>query len=226
MVTSSSTFAATRPLEDPVAHLTCSSVLEYKKEAVIYSPVLPSNNLYMILRGTVKVHSMGDDGRDVIVEIYHINEFFGESALLNSRHGRESAVALQQNTRIMAWTSSVVEELMMERPRLAVALLQMLAHRCIDSARRIESLASDDMQRRLARALIHFSERLGRAMEDGSFQIMPLTHELISQYVGTSRELVTRYMNQFRRQGYLRYSRKGIVLYPDAIRNSLQCPTH
>ena len=222
MATSSSGLAATQLFEDPIAHLTCSSVLEYKKEAVIYSPVQPSTNLYMILRGTVKVHCMADDGREVIVDIYHIDEFFGESALLNSHNGREGAVAMEQNTRIMAWASSVVEDLMVERPRLGVALLQMLAQRCIHSARRIQSLASENMQRRLARTLIHFSERLGRAMEDGSFQIMPLSHELISQYVGTSRELVTQHMNQFRRQGYVRYSRKGMVLYPDAIRKSLQ----
>jgi CRP-like cAMP-binding protein len=99
--------------------------LEYKKEAVIYSPVQPSTNLYMILRGTVKVHCMGDDGREAIVDIYHIDEFFGESALLNSRNRSEGAVALEQNTRIMAWASSVVQELMVERPRLGVALLQM-----------------------------------------------------------------------------------------------------
>ena len=39
------------------------------------------------------------------------------------------------------------------------------------------------------------------------------THELLSQYVGTSREIVTHYMNQFRRLGFLQYSRRGIVLY-------------
>jgi CRP-like cAMP-binding protein len=49
----------------------------------------------------------------------------------------------------------------------------------------------------------------------------PLTHELLSQYVGTSREIVTHYMNQFRKQGYLRYSRKGIVLYRDALQDWL-----
>jgi hypothetical protein len=40
--------------------------------------------------------------------------------------------------------------------------------------------------------------------------MIPFTHELLSQYVGTSREIVTHYMNQFRRQGYLRYSRKRL----------------
>jgi CRP-like cAMP-binding protein len=40
----------------------------------------------------------------------------------------------------------------------------------------------------------------------------PVTHELFSQYVGTSREIVTHYMNQFRKQGLLQYSRKGMVV--------------
>jgi len=47
--------------------------------------------------------------------------------------------------------------------------------------------------------------------------MMPLTHELLSQYVGTSREIVTHYMNQFRRQGYLRYSRNAIFVHRDAL---------
>jgi len=52
--------------------------------------------------------------------------------------------------------------------------------------------------------------------------MMALTHELLSQYVGTSREIITHYMNQFRRDGYLRYSRKGILLHRDAMRDWLR----
>jgi CRP-like cAMP-binding protein len=121
----------------------------------------------------------------------------------------------------MVWTGAAVEDFMMRRPRLGIALVQMLTQRCVHLSRRIESFASDNIERRLARTLIHFSERLGRAREDGSVEMMPLTHELFSQYVGTSREIVTYYMNQFRRHGYVRYSRKAIVIYPDAIKKSL-----
>jgi CRP-like cAMP-binding protein len=80
----------------------------------------------------------------------------------------------------------------------------------------------DNIARRLARSLIRFSDRLGTAEEDGSVRMAPFTHELLSQYVGTSREIVTHYMNQFRRQGYLKYSRKEIILYRDAFRDWLR----
>ena len=51
--------------------------------------------------------------------------------------------------------------------------------------------------------------------------MMPFTHELLGQYIGTSREIVTQYMNQFRHQGYLSYSRKGILIHPKKIEDWL-----
>jgi len=75
----------------------------------------------------------------------------------------------------------------------------------------------DNIERRLARALMRFSERLGTPAEDGSVGMMPFTHELLSRHIGTSREVTTHYMNEFRKLGYLRYSRQGIVLYRDAL---------
>ena len=51
---------------------------------------------------------------------------------------------------------------------------------------------------------------------------MSLTHKLLAQYVGTSREVVTYKMNRFRHDGYLSYSRHAIVLDPDAIRAFLK----
>src|SRR5208337_1808543 len=104
----------------------------------------------------------------------------------------------------------------------AVALLQILVQRTMDFGHRIESFSVDNIARRQTRSLIRFSERLGTPEQDGSVRLAPFTHELLSQYVGTSREIVTHYMNQFRRQGYLRYSRKGILLHRDSLRDWLR----
>ena len=163
----------------------------------------------------------GNDGHQVVVDIYQPDEFFGESALLNLPHRCEQATALE-NTRLMAWTAAEIEDIVTKRPRLAVALLQILVQRTIDFTHRIQSFSVDNIARRLARSLIRFSERLGTVEENGSVRMAPFTHELLSQYVGTSREIVTQYMNQFRHQGYLKYSRKEIILYRDAFRDWLR----
>ena len=223
MASSAVVSAPQRALEDPLAHLPCSTILEYKKGQVIYNQDQPSTSIYLVIDGKVKVCRLADDGRQVVVDIYQPDEFFGESAFLGLAQRTEISVALE-NTKVMTWTTNEIEEITMKRPKLAIALLQLLVQRSMDFGYRIESFSVDNIARRLARTLIRFSERLGSKNDDGSVQMIPFTHELLSQYVGTSREIVTHYMNTFRRQGYLRYSRKGIMLYRDALREWLKQP--
>src|ERR1700678_2979656 len=188
------------PLEDPLAHLPCSTILEYRKGQTIYSQDQPSTSIYLVIDGKVKVCRLAEDGRQVVVDIYQPDEFFGESAFVGESQRSEVAVALE-STKLMIWTINEIEDIATRRPKLAIALLQLLVQRSMDFGSRIESFSVDNIARRLARALIRFSERLGQETEDGSVQMIPFTHELLSQYVGTSREIVTHYMNKFRRQG-------------------------
>lgn len=220
MATSSLAVAPQKQLEDPLAHLPCSNIVEYPKGQLIYNQDQPSTNIFLVIDGKVKVSRLAADGHQVVVDIYQPDEFFGESAFLDLPHRAEQASALD-DTRLMTWTATEIEDIVMKRPRLAVALLQILTQRTIDFTHRIEGFSVDNISRRLARSLLRFSDRLGTLEADGSVRMAPFTHELLSQYVGTSREIVTHYMNQFRRQGYLRYSRKGITLHRDALRGWL-----
>jgi CRP/FNR family transcriptional regulator len=221
MASTARVIAPQRTLEDPLAHLPCSSILEYKKGQSIYSDDQPSTSIYLVIEGKVKVSRLAGDGRQVILDIYQTDEFFGEPALLRLPERAEQATAME-SSRLMSWSTAEIEDIVSKRPRLAVALLQIMAQRTIEFGQRIESFSVDNIARRLARSLIRFSERLGTPEPDGSVRLAPFTHELLSQYVGTSREIVTHYMNQFRREGYLRYSRKGIVLYHDAFKEWLR----
>jgi CRP/FNR family cyclic AMP-dependent transcriptional regulator len=211
-------------LEDPLAYLPCSTIVEYSRGQLIYGRSQVSNSIYLVIDGKVKVCRTADDGRQVVVDIYQPDEFFGECAFLGEKHRTEEAVALDA-TKVMTWSTAEIEELVVRRPRLGIALVQLLVRRSQEFGARIESFSIDNIGRRLVRSLIRFSERLGRDSGDGSVDMMPFTHELLSQYVGTSREIVTHYMNQLRRQGYLKYSRKGISLNREALRDWLRRDT-
>jgi CRP/FNR family transcriptional regulator len=220
------TYAVTVPkdqLEDPLAYLPCSRIVEYRKGQVIYGAEQTASNLCLIIEGTVKVLRMSNDGHQIVMDIYHTDDFFGESAFLAGQTPKEQAVAME-NTKLMTWSVPALADIMARAPKLGIALLQLLAQRSLDFGNRLESFVVDNIARRLARSLIRFSERLGEENGDGSVLMMPFTHELLSQVVGTSREIVTHYMNQFRRQGYLQYSRKGISVHQNALRAWLRHP--
>lgn len=204
-------------IEDVLAHLPVSNTKEYDRRQMIYGPDNLTKSIYLVITGSVGISQIAEDGSEVLLDIVRPDELFGESAFLDGIRRSERATAIER-AKLMTWSISDIEDLVMKRPRLAVALLQILVQRNADLTRRIESFSIDTIERRLARALVRFSERLGTPDADGSVRMMPLTHEMLSRYIGTSRELVTQYMNQFRRQGYMTYSRRGILLYRDSLK--------
>jgi CRP/FNR family cyclic AMP-dependent transcriptional regulator len=221
-ISTKTTSVVTKVLEDPLAYLPCSTILDFRRGQAIYNQNQPSTDLCLVISGKVKISRVSAAGVSVLLDIYQADEFFGESALLGSPHP-ETADALER-TQVMTWTVGEIERLATERPKLALALLQMVVQRSLDFERRIESLAVEPIESRLVRALVRFSDRFGHPTAGGATEMLSFTHELLSQYVGTSREIVTHYMNQFRREGYVQYSRQSVVVNADAMKPGLsQC---
>lgn len=212
-------------MEDLLAYLPRSTIVQYTKGQIVYNPERPPTGLYLVIGGKIKVSRLADNGDQVVVDIYHTDEFFGESALINVGYQAEQATVLDKAP-LMTWTASEIENMVRMRPRLGLAILQMLVQRTVGFSQRIEIFSSGNIARRLAWSLIRFSERLGMPEDDGAVRMDPLTQQLLAEYVGTSREVLSQYMRQFQGQGYLRYSRKYIVVYPDAFKEWLRqnCP--
>jgi CRP/FNR family cyclic AMP-dependent transcriptional regulator len=210
-----------REMEDALMYLPRKGVTDYRKGQIIFDEHQPSKGLHLVVQGRVKVTIPLDDGTQTVVDIFTTDDFFGESSMLGSARYSERAVALD-NVTLMSWTSQEIDEQVERQPRLGIALIQMLVKRGLDYEERLQSFALDKTPERVIRSLLRFASRLGTPMEDGSIKIPPLTHQVISEYVGTSREIVTFQMNHLRQKGFLRYSRKGIQVYVDALREHLQ----
>ena len=208
-----------KQLEDPLAHLPCSTISDYKKGQVIYGHDNPVNNIFLILSGKVKVSRITENGRPIVIDVYRTDEFFGESAFLRLDLRGEVAVAAEP-TQVMSWGSDEIERISLTRPKLAIGLMQLQAQRSEEFVQRIVGFSGDTIGKRLACALIRFAERLGWSLGDGSTEMSALTHQFLAEHVGTSREIVTHCMNQLRRQGYLRYSRKSIQVYVGPLKAS------
>jgi len=204
------------PLEDALAYLPRRSVVEYRRGQVVYDETNPSVGLYLVAQGRVKVSVTMEDGSQSVSGIFTSDDLFGESALLGLTRRQECAAALETTT-LMSWTSEDIEEQIERQPKLGMALIQKLVKRCLDFEERLQSLALDKTPERVASSLLRFAERFGSPNGDGAVRIPPITHQLLSEYLGTSREIVTFQMNYLRREGLLRYSRKGIEIHTDAL---------
>ena len=208
-------------LEDALAYLPRKSITECRRGQVIYDETHPSPGLYLVVQGRVKVSVTMEDGTQSVSGIFCADDFFGECSLLGANAHQERATALE-TTSLMCWSSIEIEDYVERQPKLGMALIQKLVKRCLDFEERLQSLALDKTPQRVALSLLRFAQRFGTPVGDGALRIPPFTHQLLSEYLGTSREIVTFQMNHLRQQGFLRYSRKSIDVHADAMAEYLR----
>ncbi len=188
---------------------------------MIYRQDAKPDYVYRIRSGRVKLSRVCQDGRETVLEILKPGEILGEVAVLDDSLRPAQAQALDLVI-TDAWPVSLWRQHLDTDSRLGIWLAKRLNTRLRQAQDRIESLAYDSIPRRLARTMLENGERFGTQLEDGRLRLAPLTHEALAQQVATSREIITHYMNQFRQQGMLEYSRKWIDLQPEKLQQLLQ----
>jgi CRP-like cAMP-binding protein len=201
-------------------------VTAFDKGQTIYCSGDPATHIYLVMDGLVRTSTISMD-REIVVDFFGKLDLFGESALTFCDDPRSESAAAVEHALVMSWSVGDIHDLLALQPRLAVALLKLVAGRSNFFCRRIVSLSCDKISLRLARSLLWFAERFGTPESNGGVKIMRVTHAVLAGYLGTSRELVTIYMNQLRADGCVRYSRRGISVQPDLLREWLgKAETH
>jgi len=211
----------TRQFEDALTYLPRKPIIEFSRGKTIYDAQQPSEHLYVVILGRVKILSVAEDGCHTVGRIICAEGLFGESCIIGSQPRSESATALD-NCTLMAWNATEIEHQIEREPRLGLALAKHMVRQCIELQDRIESMAVHKTPERVMLALLQLAVDLGTPMSDGAVRVPALTHHTIAEYVGTSREIVTFQMNRLRRVGLIRYSRKFIDIYVQAIRETLR----
>jgi CRP/FNR family transcriptional regulator, cyclic AMP receptor protein len=206
---------------DPLTYLPRKPVQEYARRRIIYDPHQASDHLYLVILGRVKITNISEDGGQTIARIVCPEGLFGEACLIGNPKRSESAIALD-TVSAMCWSSSEIERHIEHEPRLGLALSQYMVRECIELQDRIESMAVHKTPERVMLSLIQLAHTLGEPNSDGSTRISALTHHTIAEFVGTSREIVTFQLNRLRRLGMLRYSRKFMDIYVEALSGRLR----
>ncbi len=207
--------------DDPLTYLPRRPLQEFGRGCAIYGQDQPATHLYVVILGRVKVVTASDDGAQTVGRIVCPDGLFGESCLIGAESHMESAIAMDHSS-VMAWSRADIELQIEREPRLGLALSQYVVRQCMELQERLESMATCKTPARVLLALVQLSEDIGMEQPDGNVRIASLTHHTLSEYVGTSREIVTFQMNRLRRLGILNYTRKYIELNPVAARELLR----
>ncbi|MEP7340028.1 MAG: Crp/Fnr family transcriptional regulator [Acidobacteriota bacterium] len=174
----------------------------------IYSLEDTASHVYVLLKGRVKILRTSAEGQQKILSIRYSGELFGELALAGSAvetRRSDEAVAVD-TTRVAVIRVADFWNAARRDPVLMQNAFQYVTKQLAEAHRQIESLVFDHNHRRLALALV---ELAGQASRSGE-QSVKLTHEELAELIGSTREVVTGMMIEFRQSGLIEYKRGDI----------------
>jgi CRP-like cAMP-binding protein len=182
----------------------------------------PGEAVYIILHGTVKIH-IEQGERDVIISVLGSGDLLGEMSLIDSVGRSASALTLENS--LMLWMDKTTFNYLLDNfPPVARNLVKILSARVRLSDQVIQSLATLDVNGRVARQLLAFAERYGREVADGVQVSIVLTQGDLADLVGASRKRVNQTMVFFKEQGlvstdadgrFIIHNREGLTRFCD-----------
>jgi len=199
-----------------------NTTAHFERNEVIYSAGDASDGMYLIESGRVKVSLLSHEGEEKIIGICQKGELVGEVCLCDRGPRENQAVALE-TVDVTSFRVAVLLRVLQSRPETVFSLLMVFCTRIQDYQQQLAALAFDDVRERLAKEMLRLGELPEGEPKRGAVELpVRLTHQELANLVSTTRDNVTRIMNEFRKDGLVNYDRKRIFISPDRLEDYLR----
>jgi CRP-like cAMP-binding protein len=180
-------------LQEVAAH---AQIRKVPTDTTIFYEGDPADAVFVVVNGRVKVVTTSSDGKEFILTVLGSGQVFGEMGLLEVAP-RSAAVITITEVELMVIKRDDFDRLIESSPTISRKLMAILSRRLRRANSKMESLAYMDVAGRLARYLLDMALDHGQRLGNGWVVVKRPTHSDIAHSIGTSRETVSRLINEF-----------------------------
>ena len=160
--------------------------------------------LFAVQSGRLEVSVLSEDGRRLVLDVMRRGAILGEIALFDPGPRTATATAVVE-TRLLRITNRDMMAAISRSPDLAADMIRLAGQRMRSMSRQISEQALLPLPARLARKLIYLA-----ADDQGEGALLPMSQANLAEFVGGSREQVSKTLNEWKRAGILDVTRMGI----------------
>jgi CRP/FNR family cyclic AMP-dependent transcriptional regulator len=196
--------------EQTIAQITAlASRRSYKADALIFMRGDPGDALYGVVTGRVRISASGAGGKEVFLNIMEPGDAFGEIALLDGQ-ARTAAATTLAPTELLIIRREDFLALVKREPQLAVHLIELLCKRVRWTSEQSEASSLLNVAGRLAKRLLSLASSHARKTPAGVQ--LKITQEDLAQFLGLSRQIVNKYLQTWKKQGWITLGRGSVTL--------------
>jgi len=200
-------------LEPPVCDALVASgrPVAAKAGAYLLNQGEPSDTCYVLLRGKIRLLLLTPDGKRVIIDIIGPGHHLGFFVALANKEYPISAEVIE-DSELFAWDAETMRRFVYESQSLIVTIFSSIADRVICLQSKVQQLATERIEQRLAHSLLSLADSLGKPETEGLLINAPLTHRDLAEMSGTNIYSVSRILGRWEQEDIIQTGRRRIVL--------------
>jgi CRP/FNR family cyclic AMP-dependent transcriptional regulator len=179
------------------------TLVSYKRNQKVFAQGDPADSIFFILKGKIKLTVISKAGKEAVVSILGVGDFFGEGSLAGQPLRMATAAAMLESSIMRLERLSVIRALRRE-PAFSELFLRYLLSRNIRIEEDLVDHLFNSSEKRLARVLLLLANFGKKGAPE---PVIPkISQETLAEIVGTTRSRVSFFMNRFRKMGFIKYN--------------------
>jgi len=176
---------------------------DYPKNQKVFSQGESADAIYYVQKGKVKLTVVSQQGKEAVIAILGVGDFFGEGCLAG-QPVRMSTVTTITESSIVRIDKADTVRVLHDEPAFSELFLHYLLSRNIRIEEDLVDHLFNSSEKRLARVLLLLAN-FGK--EGKPETVIPkMSQETLAEIIGTTRSRVSYFMNKFRKMGFISYN--------------------
>ncbi len=194
-----------------------SQLRTMEKGRLLYLPGDPSNAVFLLASGRVKIARLSDHGKELILSILEPGDLFGETGVLEDKP-RHCVAEVLEPGEIVTISARGFRRALERDAALLMKLTQYIGRRQTLLETRLMDMVYKNAPQRLAELLIQLSESYGVRDSRGILLRIKLSQSALGNLLGVSREIVNHTFSGLRRSGVIAIAEGRVIIQnPDAL---------
>ena len=171
-------------------------VKQYKKKAEIFAEGDTPLSVFFVKSGSIKTFKSHPEGKELIINLYKENDFFGFEPVLENTSYHESAAALEDCEIVMIPRQDFLTLLYRQRD-VSAGFISLLCRKVAEREKQLLNLAYSSVRQRTAEALLNIIQLKSKKDKIG------ISRDDLAKIVGTASESVIRVLSDFKDEGMI-----------------------
>lgn len=183
----------------------------YAAGSTVFEQGQPAEHFFVLLHGRLRVTRVTPTGQQTVVRMVNPGDLFGIARALQRPDYPGTSTAVVESI-ALAWPMSAWDGILERHPALAVNAMQTMGGRLQEAHARIQELATEEVERRVAHAVLRLAGQSGKKEPAGIRIDFPVSKQDIAEMTGTTLHTVSRVLSAWEDAGLVEGGRQKLLV--------------